>query len=160
MLTKEHSYKGYVFPAGTMFFANSWAIHHDENEYDEPSVFNPDRWLEGNTYGAKESIEMGTTEKRKTSYGWGAGRRICPGKNMAEASLLINISKMVWAFNMERDTSAKPPNVSVEDGYHGGFLICPEKFPVKITPRSEAHAALIRSEFEGMKGFYAKFASS
>lgn len=159
MLTQEDSYKGYVFPAGTIFFANTWAIHHDENEYDNPSTFNPDRWLGGNTYGIKSSIDMLPTEQRKTSYGWGAGRRICSGQKMAEVSLKINIAKMVWAFNIERDTAASPPDMSVETGYEGGFLVCPKKFPLKITPRSETHAATIESEFEGIKGFYERFAA-
>ncbi|KAJ5781029.1 hypothetical protein N7457_006189 [Penicillium paradoxum] len=159
MLTQEDSYKGYVFPAGTIFFANSWAIQHDENEYDEPSLFNPDRWLGGNTYGTKSSVKMEPNEQRKTSYGWGAGRRICPGQRMAEFSLKINIAKLVWAFNIERDTTAGPPDVSVETGYEGGFLICPKKFPLKITPRSKAHAAVIESEFEGLTRYYEKLAA-
>ncbi|KAJ5807982.1 hypothetical protein N7474_009251 [Penicillium riverlandense] len=132
MLTQEDSYKGYVFPAGTIFFANTWAIHHDENEYDDPT---------------------------QTSYGWGAGRRICSGQKLAEFSLKINIAKMVWAFDIERDTAASPPDMSVETGYEGGFLVCPKKFPLKITPRSESHAATIKSEFEGMEGFYERFAA-
>lgn len=157
MLTQEDSYKGYRFPAGTIFFANTWAIHHDENEYDNPSVFNPDRWI-GNTYGTKEGIDMLPNEQRKTAYGWGAGRRICPGQKMAETSLRINIAKMVWAFNIEKDVSASSPDISVDTGYEGGFLICPKKFPLKITPRSDAHAAILKAEFEEMKEFYERLA--
>lgn len=157
MLTQEDSYKGYRFPAGTIFFANTWAIHHDENEYDNPSVFNPDRWI-GNTYGTKEGIDMLPNEQRKTAYGWGAGRRICPGQKMAETSLRINIAKMVWAFNIEKDVSASSPDISVDTGYEGGFLICPKKFPLKITPRSDAHATILKAEFEGMKDFYERLA--
>lgn len=29
MLTQTDTYKDYVFPAGTIFFANTWAIHYD-----------------------------------------------------------------------------------------------------------------------------------
>ncbi|KAL4881003.1 cytochrome P450 [Aspergillus karnatakaensis] len=158
MLTQTDTYKDYVFPAGTIFFANTWAIHHDENEYDNPSAFNPDRWLGGNKYGTMNTTTLDATEQRKTSYGWGAGRRICSGQKMAEASLKINIAKLVWAFNLERDEAAKP-DISVETGYEGGFLVCPKKFPIKITPRSEAHAAIIQREFEGLKGFYESLAS-
>ena len=159
MLTQKDSYKGYVFPAGTIFFANSWAIHHDENEYDDPGVYNPDRWLGGNTYGTKSGIDLAPYEQRKTSYVWGAGRRACPGQKMAETSMRINIAKMVWAFHIERDPAVSRPDVSVETGYEGGFLICPKKFPLSMTPRSEAHAAIIQREFEGLKGFYEKLAA-
>ncbi|KAL4811050.1 cytochrome P450 [Aspergillus unguis] len=153
MLTQADTYKGYAFPAGTIFFANTWAIHHDENEYDKPEEFNPDRWLH-NMYGTKSSME--STEQRKTSYGWGAGRRICSGQKLAEASLKINIAKLVWAFDIEMDES--PPDASIETGYEGGFLVCPKRFPVRITPRSELHAAIVKREFEGLKGFFERFA--
>ncbi|KAL4914788.1 cytochrome P450 [Aspergillus aurantiobrunneus] len=154
MLTQTDTYKDYVFPAGTIFFANTWAIHHDETEYDDPVVFNPDRWLGGNKYGTKDSIVLGPTEQRKTAYGWGAGRRICSGQKMAEASLKINIAKMVWGFNLERDQAAGPLDVSVETGYEGGFLVCPKRFPIQITPRSATHRAIIEREFQEAKGFY------
>ncbi|KAL4938687.1 hypothetical protein BDV06DRAFT_231598 [Aspergillus oleicola] len=158
MLTRPDIYKDYVFPAGTIFFANTWAIHHDETEYDEPHLFNPDRWLNGNKYGTQYRVELDPGEQRKTSYGWGAGRRICSGQKMAEASLKINIAKMVWAFDIERD-KGKPVDVSVETGYEGGFLVCPKKFPVKITPRGGVYKDVIRREFEGLKGFYEGFAA-
>ncbi|KAI9375031.1 cytochrome P450 [Aspergillus egyptiacus] len=152
MLTQTDTYQDYVFPAGTIFFANTWAIHHDETEYDNPSLFNPDRWLGGNKYGTKASVNI-AAEQRKTSYGWGAGRRICSGQRMAEASLKINIAKIVWGFNLEQEEGACL-DTSVETGYEGGFLVCPKKFPIKITPRSETHAAVIQREFEGLRAFY------
>ncbi|KAL4901986.1 hypothetical protein BDW74DRAFT_158909 [Aspergillus multicolor] len=75
MLTQTDTYKEFVFPAGTIFFANTWAIHHNEDEYDDPSPFRPERWLGGNKHETKASIQLGAGETRKTSYGWGAGRR-------------------------------------------------------------------------------------
>jgi cytochrome P450 len=155
MLTQTDTYKGYVFPAGTIFFANTWAIHHDEDEFDRPEMFNPDRWLRGNTYGTKDM--SGTSDQqRKTSYGWGAGRRICSGQKMAETSLKIAMAKMVWALDFEigEGEGGGRPDVSVETGYDGGFLVCPKKFPVRIRPRSEGHADVIRREYEGLSAFF------
>jgi cytochrome P450 len=129
MLTQTDTYKGYVFPAGTIFFANTWAIHHDESEYDKPEMFNPHRWLGGNTYGAKDS-SMTSDQQGKTSYGWGVGRRICSGQKMAETSLKIAMAKMVWALDFEIEEEGggvgRRPDVSVETGYQGGFLVCPK----------------------------------
>ncbi|OJI96603.1 hypothetical protein ASPVEDRAFT_78369 [Aspergillus versicolor CBS 583.65] len=155
LLTQTDTYKNYIFPAGTIFFANTWAIHHDETEYSSPAVFNPDRWL-GNKYGTTHILDLDI--HRRTSYGWGAGRRVCSGQNMAEASLKINIAKLVWAFDFERDGGQKVDG-SVDSGYEGGFLVCPKRFPIRITPRSEARVAVIEREFEGLKGFYDKFAA-
>ncbi|KAL3457975.1 cytochrome P450 [Aspergillus heterothallicus] len=162
MLTQTDTYKDYVFPAGTIFFANTWAIHHDGNEYEDPARFNPDRWLNGNKFGTKDTVITAaevSEQQRKTSYGWGAGRRICSGQKMAEASLKINIAKMVWAFDFEREEEGGKLDVSVETGYEGGFLVCPKRLPIRIRPRSEARAAVIQKEFEGLKGFYDSLAS-
>ncbi|KAL4968454.1 cytochrome P450 [Aspergillus stella-maris] len=160
MLTQQDTYKNYVFPAGTIFFANAWAIGHDESEYDDPHIFNPDRWLDGNKLGTKASVAMGMDpgEQRKTSYGWGAGRRICSGQKMAEASLKINIAKMVWAFDIERIEGVQV-DVSVETGYEGGFLVCPKRFPVRIRPRGEVYEEVIWREFEALRGFYERLAA-
>ncbi|KAL5044374.1 hypothetical protein BDW71DRAFT_215741 [Aspergillus fruticulosus] len=140
MLTQTDTYKDYVFPAGTIFFANTWAIHHDENEYDDPAAFRPERFLGGNKYGTKASVAYGPGETRKR-------------QKMAESSIKINIAKIVWGFNLEKVPS-NPPDISIETGYSGGFVMHPKKFPIQITPRSEERAAVIRMEFEALKGFY------
>ncbi|KAL3480181.1 cytochrome P450 [Aspergillus californicus] len=138
------------FPAGTIFFANTWAIHHDETEYDNPGMFNPDRWLGGNTYGTKtpDNNTPGRpteTEQRRTSYDWGAGRRICSEREMAEASLKITIAKMGWACNLQSDEEDEEAvgglDVSVETGYE----------EVSWFVRRER-------EFEALKGFYENLA--
>ncbi|KAL4811716.1 cytochrome P450 [Aspergillus spinulosporus] len=160
MLIQTDTYKDYIFPAGTIFFANTWAIHHDKTKYSNPAIFNPDRWLNRNKYGTKDNNStLDLTAQRKTSYGWGAGRRICSGQKMAEALLKINIAKLVWAFDFERVKGEETVDISVDTGYEGGFLVCPKKFPIKITPRSEGRVAVIKKEFEGLKGFYEKLAS-
>jgi len=45
MLTQDDNYQGYSLPKGTLFLANTWAIHHDESEYDQPDEFIPDRFM-------------------------------------------------------------------------------------------------------------------
>ncbi|KAL4738336.1 cytochrome P450 [Aspergillus similis] len=153
MLMQTDTYKDYVFPAGTIFFANTWAIHQDEIEYDDPAAFKPERFLGGNKNGTRPGVALGPGETRKSSYGFGVGRRICSGQKMAEASIKINIAKIVWGFNLEK-VPGSPPDISIETGYSGGFVIHPKKFPIHITPRSEERAAIIQKEFEALKGFY------
>lgn len=153
MLTQTDTYKDHVFPAGTIFFANAWAIHHDENEYTEPHKFDPDRWV-NNRYGTTVN-NTSDGEQRKTTYSWGNGRRICSGQKLAENSLRIVIAKMVWAFDIE--AGSQDVDDSPLTAYQGGFLIAPDKFPVNIRPRSEKRAEVIKNEFHGMKPFFEKF---
>ncbi|KAL3454591.1 cytochrome P450 [Aspergillus insuetus] len=162
MLTQTDTYKGYVFPAGTIFFVNTWAIHRAESEYEKPDVFNPDRWLAGNTYGTKDP-SITSDQQRKSSYGWGAGRRICSGQKMAETSLKSAMAKMGWALDFEiegqKEGGGGRPDVSVETGYDGGFLVCPKKFPIGIQPRSESHANVIRRESKALSKYFNSFAA-
>ncbi len=87
MLTQDDTYEGYFLPKGTIFLANTWAIHNDETEYERPGKFMPDRFL-NNEYGTRVPVDESTDDHRRTSYAFGAGRRICPGQRLAKNSLV------------------------------------------------------------------------
>jgi cytochrome P450 len=85
MLTQDDTYEGYFLPKGTMFLANTWAIHRDEEEYGRPNDFIPERFL-NNKFGTRNPVA--DEDHRRVSYGFGAGRRICSGQHLAENSLV------------------------------------------------------------------------
>ena len=68
---------------------------------------------------------------------------------------MILMAKLVWTFDFAPGEGEIDD--SVETGYFGGFLMCPKQFPLKITPRSDAHAKVVEKEFEGVKPFLEKF---
>jgi cytochrome P450 len=86
MLTEDDSYEGYFFSKGTIFFYNAWAIHMNENEYESPEEFEPARWLD-NKFGCKSTADI-NDHLRRTTYTFGAGRRVCSGQRLAENSLV------------------------------------------------------------------------
>ena len=49
MLTQDDEYEGYKFPKGTLFTWNAWHMSMSEDEYEQPSRFWPERWLNGKT---------------------------------------------------------------------------------------------------------------
>lgn len=85
MLTQDDTYEGFVIPKGTIVFINAWAIHMNENEYDEPQKFKPERFL-GNKFGCK--VQDDSDDHRRITYNFGAGRRVCPGQRLAENSVV------------------------------------------------------------------------
>jgi cytochrome P450 len=87
MLTQDDTYEGYFLPRGTIFFANTWSIHHDDAEYDKPEEFIPERFL-NNKYGTRYAVDESKDANRRDSYGFGAGRRVCPGQRLAKNSLV------------------------------------------------------------------------
>lgn len=64
MLIKDDEYKGYRFPAGTVFTWNAWAIALSPDEYKEPERFWPERFLDGDEENAL-----------KGHWSFGAGRQ-------------------------------------------------------------------------------------
>lgn len=85
-LIQDDIYEGYFPPKGTILFANAWGIHRDEDEYELPDKFIPARFM-SNKYGTRHSNKA-SDDHRRVTYGFGAGRRVCPGRRLAENSLV------------------------------------------------------------------------
>ena len=68
------------------------AIQHNSEYYDRPDEFIPERF-EQDEYGYKKGLD--TPDGLRTTYAFGAGRRICPGLHLAENSLVSGPSLML-----------------------------------------------------------------
>ncbi|CAJ0550220.1 Ff.00g101500.m01.CDS01 [Fusarium sp. VM40] len=153
-LTRDDTYEGYLLPKGTIVLANTWAIHNDEDEYENPHEFMPDRFM-GNEYGTRYAVDETTAAHRRTSYAFGAGRRVCPGQRLAKNSMMLNMAKIAWAFDLSPGSDSV--NDDIDTAYHDGFLIAPKKFPITIKPRSEHHRKVITDEYHSMESFWDKY---
>ncbi|EXJ63620.1 uncharacterized protein A1O5_11381 [Cladophialophora psammophila CBS 110553] len=131
------SYRGKTIPASTTVIYNSYAIHHDSQFYRDHEKFIPERFLP-----EKDPRYLPQFAHAPMHYGFGVGRRECPGKHVADASLFIVISRLLWAFNI--DLGSNPPP---GDGIVGSMPIWrPAKFTCNITPRSKKVADKILAE--------------
>jgi hypothetical protein len=81
-------------------------------------------------------------------FTYGAGRRSCPGVHVAERSLFINVSRVLWGFNLSKKTGKDGKEVEVNTKMEPGFMSVPEPFDCDIKPRSEAHDKIMREESE------------
>ncbi|PPQ74562.1 hypothetical protein CVT24_004354 [Panaeolus cyanescens] len=88
--------KGFWIPKGSIVMGNCWAILHDESIYPDPHRFNPHRFL---TPDGK-SIDKSIPDPSIAMYGY--GRRICPGRFVADASVWIILSSIIAAFDFHR----------------------------------------------------------
>ncbi|KAJ9636441.1 hypothetical protein H2204_005274 [Knufia peltigerae] len=158
MLIQDDTYEGYFLPKGTVVFANTWSIHRDLSEYDRPEEFIPERFVD-NKFGSKGSNPNSYDDEthRRVTYSFGAGRRVCPGQRLAENSLMINMSKMAWAFDIRTDPTAPPLDSNVETGYSDGFVFGPNPFSASFSIRSRQHEETIRKEYEEAKIFFQKY---
>lgn len=92
------------------------------------------------------------------SYTFGWGRRYCQGSHLAQASLFIVLSRLVWGIDfyapLDPQTGRRVvPDVDDEEGTWGdGLITGPHIFPVGFKSRSEKHAQVIKKAFEEVQG--------
>lgn len=110
-----------------------------------PREFDPTRF-ENNLCTEFESATARDPAQRK-NYIFGAGRRVCQGMHIAERSLFLAVTRLLWAFDFkpavdERTGKAKAmPDV---DDLRGSLTVQPAPFEVRIVPRTEDKAAMLR----------------
>lgn len=141
--------EGKFLPKGTIVIMNVWGMHMDPNVWEEPEKFNPDRYKD-HTLLAPEYVANGDWQKRD-HYGYGAGRRICPGMYLAERNMLLSIAKLIWAFKFEpqmgMDGRPLPVDPDPVTGYNNGFLYCAKEYGCKPVVRSERTRETVLREF-------------
>ncbi|OOF93612.1 hypothetical protein ASPCADRAFT_173504 [Aspergillus carbonarius ITEM 5010] len=139
----------YFLPRGTTVFLNIWGLHHDTSVYPDPDRFDPDRY-EGRTGLAAEYVASADYAARD-HYGYGTGRRICPGIHLSERSLFLGAAKLLWAFQFEPQHDAHgvpiPIDTDLVTGYSEGLLVAPRPFSCRVIPRSKVHEEVILREF-------------
>ncbi|KAF9234009.1 cytochrome P450 [Melanogaster broomeanus] len=84
--TTDDIYEGLFIPKGE-------AIYHNEDIYPEPDVFKPERFFVDGELN---------DEKSTASLAFGFGRRICPGRYTADASVWAAIASIFSALNISK----------------------------------------------------------
>jgi cytochrome P450 len=110
-----------------------------------PDDFDPARYLDRQLSAADYVNHSDPYERDHFTYG--AGRRICPGIHVAERSLYINISRVLWGFNISKKIGADGKPIEPTQKMVRGFMSVPEEFECDIKPRSEKHAQVMRDAF-------------
>ncbi len=95
-------YEGMFIPKGTICFQNMSVINSDPEVFGSDGVrFDPARYLVEN---GRVKVPDGREEGHVT---FGFGRRICPGRHVAEGTLAIAIATLLWAMRFERPEGVK-----------------------------------------------------
>ncbi|KAI1261749.1 cytochrome P450 [Xylariaceae sp. FL1019] len=144
---QDDEYMGYKIPKNAIVMMNTWAIHMDPDRHPEPRAFEPARYLDDDST-ARESAVRSDAAKRD-HFSFGSGRRLCPGIDIAENGLYLSIVRILWAFNLTNEKDSEGHDIVPDpDKLTNGLASCPRSFPVRITPRSDKHAKVIRDEWD------------
>ncbi|KAH9461783.1 hypothetical protein MJO28_003457 [Puccinia striiformis f. sp. tritici] len=96
MTTEDDEYEGHFIPKGTTIVANHWSIHLDEKTYKDPEKFIPERFID-----PQSGQLIGTKWSTYGHHAFGFGRRICPALHIANKSLFITFTRILWSFNIK-----------------------------------------------------------
>jgi len=127
-------YRDMRIPANTTILANVWGILHDEMAYPNPMKFDPERFV--------GSSPPGVNEYPIESFGF--GRRICPGRYLADSSVWMIAACVLATFTISKAVDEHGAVVEPDPEFSSTLLSRPKPFQCKITPRSDAAVTLIR----------------
>ncbi|OJJ00341.1 hypothetical protein ASPVEDRAFT_39786 [Aspergillus versicolor CBS 583.65] len=129
---------GYHIPKGSIIMPNIWAFCHDPKDYKDPMSFNPERFLGD------------TPERDPHSLVFGFGRRICPGRILADSNIYLTISMSLAAFNIGRAVR-DGKEVDIQPRFSPGMISHPAPFEVGIKPRDSKYEEIVRSVKDGLQ---------
>ncbi|KAK1572916.1 hypothetical protein Q3G72_026056 [Acer saccharum] len=92
---------GMLVPAYTTAMVNMWAITHDPNVWEDPLMFKPERFISS---GGGVDVDLRGNDLRLAPFG--AGRRVCPGKNLGLATVTFWVAQLVRSFKWIQDETS------------------------------------------------------
>ncbi|KAF8174065.1 cytochrome P450 [Pholiota molesta] len=127
-------YQGYYIPKDTAVHYNVWAMSRDPEKYEEPEIFNPDRFFD----------ENGELNNDDVGFAFGFGRRVCPGRHLGVASVWLAIATILSTFDIGKKKDSSGKELPLEARYTEIGLSCyPHPFECSVTPRSDKAGQLI-----------------
>ncbi|OJJ68914.1 hypothetical protein ASPBRDRAFT_46187 [Aspergillus brasiliensis CBS 101740] len=128
LCTEGDVFEGYTIPKGAVVMGNVWAMTHDPNIYPHPEVFDPERFLGENP------------QPDPAAWVFGFGRRVCPGRVLADASVFVTIGMMLSAMKISLEKGGEGKEVRFTSGVVSHSVLD----GVKMEARSRKHEEIIR----------------
>ncbi|KAJ4422965.1 hypothetical protein N0V82_002359 [Gnomoniopsis sp. IMI 355080] len=119
---KDVQYEGHFIPKGTTVYMNAEACNYDEELWDDPYTFRPERWLE------KPDAPVFT---------FGLGYRMCAGHLLAMRELYIVFMRLIASFKLEPYGRANLDPASGQKNPRD-LIAAPHNYKVYFVPRNEA----------------------
>jgi pentalenene oxygenase len=114
---------GCVLPAGTIVVYSPYAIHRSPGVYDQPEVFNPDRWK------CRRPSEL----PRGSFVPFGHAARKCVGDAQAMAEAVLALATIVsrWNWDVCSGVDVRPARRAP--------LLAPRRMPLRLHSRQRRH---------------------
>ncbi|OQD85241.1 hypothetical protein PENANT_c010G09088 [Penicillium antarcticum] len=120
---------GFLIPKDAIIVPNIWSFNNDSAIYPSPRDFQPERFL-------SSAIDPGDVS-------FGFGRRVCPGRLIAETSIFLMIAHTLAVFDIKKPTGEDGNLIEPIVDFTPGILSHPVLFEAAVIPRSQKHEQLI-----------------
>src|SRR5271170_3919332 len=77
----------------------------------------PDRYVHHELTSGEYAVHPDVS--KRDHFGFGGGRRICPGMHVAERSVFLNLASLLWGFNIEYARDENGEIIPVDDTWNG-----------------------------------------
>lgn len=123
LATEDTQLMGYNVPKDTPVIASLHALHNDEDLWENPKEFKPERFLDENGW---------LCLKKDRSLPFGAGKRLCPGETFARNLMFLVFSGLAQNINFElrKEDKFEHPN----DNFTG-IISIPRDFWISYSVR-------------------------
>ncbi|PKK72274.1 cytochrome P450 [Rhizophagus irregularis] len=119
-IDKPNKVAEYHWPADSLFLINVKSVHNNDDYWEEPNKFNPDRWIVKNFEPKKGSFLM-----------FGGGLRLCPGRKLATIELVCLIALLFRKYEID----LVDINTPIKTKNSGTMVLCVDLL-VEIKPRN------------------------
>ncbi|KAJ7285227.1 cytochrome P450 [Mycena rebaudengoi] len=130
---EDDIHNGYLIPKGSLVLANIWNMAHDPKAYTNPLEFDPSQFLKSDKH---------IPEPDPRDFVFGFGRRVCPGKLLADASVFMACTMTLATFTISKAIENGKTVELVED-YRSGTISQLAPFSCSVKPRSPEAIALL-----------------
>ncbi|KAG2461215.1 cytochrome P450 2J6-like [Polypterus senegalus] len=117
---EEFSLGGCIIPKHTTVLVNLNSVLFDEEEWDDPYTFKPERFLDAN----------GKFEKNDAFFVFSAGKRSCLGEPLARMELFLFFTSLLQKFTFQSREGVEPTL-----DFQQGLTRVPAPFKVRAIPR-------------------------
>lgn len=129
---EDDVFDGYLIPKGTIIMTNLKDMQRDPRYYESPDIFDPSRFLKSNP------------ELDPSSFVFGFGRRICPGRFMVEAALFVACANLLATMRISPELDDQGNQIIPLVEFTEALISQQVPFPCKINVRSAGADALLR----------------
>ncbi|KAG1159852.1 hypothetical protein G6F37_004516 [Rhizopus arrhizus] len=135
MTTDDVTAQGYFVPKGSMLFSSMWAMHQNKAFYGDPDRFRPERYMDGLK---KISAAANARIEERDHFGFGWGRRICPGIHLSEVQFFNFYVRFFSKFTVVPDLDSEGNLMPVDLNHivEEGIVLKPMPHKIRILPRT------------------------